>query len=135
MGLVETKLAIMPGAGGTQLLPRVVTPAIAKELIFTAKIFDGSEAESLGIVNHAYDQNEEGNVALKQSLLLAEKILPNGPLGIKMAKRAINKGIEVDLGTGLAIEEACYAQLIPTKDRLEGLQAFKEKRKPVFRGV
>lgn len=87
MGLVETKLAIMPGAGGTQLLPRVVTPAIAKELIFTAKIFDGSEAESLGIVNHAYDQNEEGNVAFKQSLLLAEKILPNGPLGIKMAKR------------------------------------------------
>lgn len=65
---------------------------------------------------------------------LAEEILPNGPLGIKMAKKAINKGLEVDFGTGLAIEEACYNQLIPTKDRTEGLQAFKEKRKPVYEG-
>lgn len=69
-----------------------------------------------------------------KSLELAEEILPNGPLGVKMAKKAINKGVEVDFSTGLTIEEACYNQLIPTKDRVEGLQAFKEKRKPLYQG-
>ncbi|KAJ8916107.1 hypothetical protein NQ315_004474 [Exocentrus adspersus] len=134
MGLVETKLAIMPGAGGTQFLPRTVSSSVAKELIFTAKIIDSQTAEKLGLVNHVVDQNETNNAAYLQSLELAETILPNGPLGIKMAKKAINRGVEVDLSSGLAIEEACYAQLIPTKDRIEGLQAFNEKRKPIYLG-
>lgn len=88
----------------------------------------------LGLVNHVYEQNENQNVAYIKSLELAEEILPNGPLGIQMAKKAINKGLEVDFHTGLTIEEACYNQLIPTKDRTEGLTAFKEKRKPVYQG-
>lgn len=88
----------------------------------------------LGVVNHVVEQNEKGDAAFLRALELAEEILPNGPLGIKMVKKAINKGIEVDIGTGLAIEEACYNQLIPTKDRTEGLQAFKEKRKPIYQG-
>lgn len=88
----------------------------------------------LGLVNHTVEQNENGNAAYLKSLELAEEILPNGPLGIKMAKKAINKGIEVDLATGLSIEEGCYNQLIPTKDRMEGLHAFKEKRKPSYEG-
>ncbi|KAJ8953937.1 hypothetical protein NQ318_019177 [Aromia moschata] len=134
MGLVETKLAIMPGAGGTQLLPRIINPSIAKELIFSAKVIDGKRAERIGLINHIVDQNENGNSAYIKSLDLAEEILPNGPLGIKMAKKAINRGLEVDISTGLTLEEACYAQLIPTKDRTEGLQAFKEKRKPIFVG-
>ncbi|QQP58362.1 Methylglutaconyl-CoA hydratase_ mitochondrial [Caligus rogercresseyi] len=65
---------------------------------------------------------------------IAKAILPNGPIGVKMSKVAVNKGMDVDLGSGLAIEEACYAQVIPTKDRIEGLTAFREKRKPQYKG-
>ncbi|KAI4457208.1 enoyl-coa hydratase-related [Holotrichia oblita] len=134
MGLVETKLAIIPGAGGTQRLPRLINPAIAKELIFTARIFEGSEAKELGIVNHAVEQNSQKDAAYLKSVDIARDILPNGPIGVRMAKAAIDKGLEVDLATGLSFEEACYAQVIPTKDRLEGLAAFKEKRVPKYKG-
>lgn len=134
MGLVETKLAIIPGAGGTQRLPRLINPAIAKELIFTARIFNGREAKEMGIVNHAVDQNATNDAAYLKSLDIARQIVPNGPVGVKMAKVAINKGLEVDLATGLSFEEACYAQVIPTKDRLEGLAAFREKRSPKYIG-
>jgi len=134
MGLVELKLAIMPGAGGTQRLPRIINPSIAKELIFTGRVVDGSEAHKLGIVNYVINQNDAGNAAYQRALELALQITPNGPVALRMAKQSINKGIEVDLNTGLAIEQACYAQLIPTKDRLEGLKAFNEKRKPHYKG-
>ncbi|GLG95223.1 Methylglutaconyl-CoA hydratase, mitochondrial [Gryllus bimaculatus] len=132
LGLVETKLAILPGAGGTQRLPRLVGPSIAKELIFTARVMSGQEAEEKWIVNHSVSQNENGDAAFLKSLELAREITPNGPVGVRMAKLAINKGIEVDLNTGNVIEEACYAQVIPTKDRLEGLAAFREKRTPKY---
>ncbi|XP_066247453.1 methylglutaconyl-CoA hydratase, mitochondrial [Euwallacea similis] len=135
MGLVETKLAIIPGAGGTQRLPRIVSPSVAKELIYTAKIIDGSTAFKLGLVNHVVEQDENGEKAYHKCVDIAEDILPNGPMAVQMAKQAISKGIEVELDTGLAIEEACYAQIIPTKDRLEGLSAFKEKRKPEYKGM
>ncbi|XP_060521980.1 methylglutaconyl-CoA hydratase, mitochondrial [Cylas formicarius] len=134
MGLVETKLAIIPGGGGTQRLPRLINPSVAKELIFTSKIVDGTAARDLGIVNHVVEQTDKGDGAYQKCLDISEDILSCGPLATRMAKQAINKGIEVDLNTGLAIEEACYAQIIPTKDRLEGLQAFKEKRKPKYQG-
>lgn len=114
MGLVETKLAIIPGAGGTQRLPRIINPAVAKELIFTARVFNGFEAKQMGIVNHVVEQNDEGNASFKKGLDIAEEILPNGPVAVKMAKMAINKGLEIDLNSGLSVEEACYAQLIPT---------------------
>ena len=134
MGLVETRLAIIPGGGGTQRLPRVVGPSIAKELIFTARVISGEEAGKIGLVNHSVPQNDTGDAAYDKAIKLTQEIIPNGPVGVKMAKRAINKGIEVDIGTGLYIEEGCYAQVIPTKDRLEGLLAFKEKRKPIYTG-
>lgn len=134
MGLVETRLAIIPGAGGTQRLPRIVGPAMAKELIFTARILDGVHAKEIGLVNHCVQQNAQGDAAYQRALELAEEILPNGPIGVKMAKLSINKGMQVDLGTAMAIEETCYAQVIPTKDRMEGLLAFKEKRKPNYTG-
>ncbi|TMW52317.1 hypothetical protein DOY81_002650 [Sarcophaga bullata] len=134
LGLVETRLAIIPGAGGTQRLPRVLSPALAKELIFTARVFSGKEAKEMGVVNHAVPQNETQDAAYQRALSLAEEILPNGPVGVRMAKLAIDKGLQVDLSTGYTIEEVCYAQVVPTKDRLEGLQAFAEKRKPVYRG-
>uniref|UniRef100_A0A3B4Y2E4 AU RNA binding protein/enoyl-CoA hydratase n=1 Tax=Seriola lalandi dorsalis TaxID=1841481 RepID=A0A3B4Y2E4_SERLL len=133
MGLVEAKLAIIPGAG-TQRLPRVIGVSLAKELIFAARVVDGTEACRLGLVSNSVEQNKSGDAAYLQALQLAREINPQGPIAIRMAKLAINQGIEVDLSTGLAIEEACYAQVIPTKDRLEGLAAFKEKRRPHFKG-
>ena len=151
MGLTETKLAIIPGGGGTQRLPRVVGVAKARELIYTARILKGKEAEDIGdysyyfliglfvlfisgLVNHCVEQNDAGDAAYLRSLALAQEILPNGPIGVAMAKVAINKGTEVDLASGLGFEEAAYAQVIPTKDRIEALTAFREKRKPVFKG-
>ncbi|XP_010885798.2 methylglutaconyl-CoA hydratase, mitochondrial isoform X1 [Esox lucius] len=134
LGLTETKLAIIPGAGGTQRLPRAIGVALAKELIFSARAIDGTEAKRLGLVSHAVEQNKSGDAAYLRALELAREFNPNGPIAIRMAKLAISQGIEVDLNTGLAIEEACYAQVIPTKDRLEGLAAFKEKRPPRFKG-
>jgi len=134
MGLTETRLAIIPGGGGTQRLPRVIGPARARELIYTARVLKGQEAAELGLVNHCVEQNSDGDAAYQRSLQLAREILPNGPVGVAMAKVAINKGSEVDLASGLGFEEACYAQVIPTKDRIEALTAFREKRKPVFKG-
>lgn len=71
---------------------------------------------------------------MDQALKLAREILPNGPVGVRMAKESIMRGSEVDVASGMAIENLCYAQVIPTKDRIEGLVAFKEKRKPVYKG-
>merc|ERR1719411_1870109 len=105
---------------------------MAKEMIFTARIVDGTQAEKIGLVNHVVSQNEAGDAAYHKAIGLAREILPNGPVGVKMAKVAINRGLEVDIGSALAIEQSCYAQVIPTKDRLEGLKAFREKRKPVY---
>lgn len=134
MGLVETKLAIIPGAGGTQNLARVVGTSKAKELIFTGRVLNGNQAHDVGLVNHVVEQNADGDAAYKKSLEIASEIIPQGPIALRMAKQAINLGSEVDLSTGLAFEQACYAQVIPTKDRLEGLKAFREKRKPKYEG-
>uniref|UniRef100_A0A3P8VPU1 AU RNA binding protein/enoyl-CoA hydratase n=1 Tax=Cynoglossus semilaevis TaxID=244447 RepID=A0A3P8VPU1_CYNSE len=121
-------------ACGTQRLPRIVGVSFAKELIFAARVVDGTEALRVGLVSQAVEQNKSGDAAYLQALELAREINPQGPIAVRMAKLAINQGTEVDLSTGLAIEEACYAQVIPTKDRLEGLAAFREKRIPQFKG-
>lgn len=104
--------------------------AKAKELIFTGRRLSAEAAESIGLVDYAVDA---GNAEAK-SLELAREILPNGPVAIRMAKQAVDRGSEVDVATGMAIEEACYAQVIPTADRVEGLTAFRKKRKPVYKG-
>lgn len=134
MGLVEAKLGILPGAGGSQRLPRLIGVPMAKELIFTGRVLDGKRAHEIGLVNHVVDQNKDGDAAFNRAVELAEEIAANGPVAVRMAKLAINYGSEVDLATGLAFEETCYAQVIPTKDRLEGLLAFKEKRPPKYIG-
>ncbi|XP_039254982.2 methylglutaconyl-CoA hydratase, mitochondrial-like [Styela clava] len=134
LGLVETKLAIIPGAGGTQNLTRLIGASMAKEMIFTGRVVKGEEAKTLGIVNHVVKQNENGDAAYLKSLDLAREILPQGPVALRMAKRAINCGSEIDISNALAFEQACYAQVIPTKDRIEGLTAFREKRKPKYTG-
>lgn len=134
MGLVETSLAIIPGAGGTQRLPRRLNASMAKELIFTARRFTGASAQTMGLTNHGVEQVATKDGAYQKALEIAKEILPNGAIGVRMAKRAINRGVQVDITSGLAIEEAYYAQTIPTKDRLEGLRAFAEKRKPNYTG-
>ncbi|ESO01147.1 hypothetical protein HELRODRAFT_112906 [Helobdella robusta] len=134
LGLIETKLAIIPGAGGTQRLPRLIGLSAAKELIFTGRVIDGLEAHKIGVANYVVPQNTEKNAAYLKSLEVADMINSNGPIAIRMAKMAVDKGYGVDLKSGLAYEQAFYAQVIPTKDRVEALKAFKEKRPPKFIG-
>lgn len=133
-GLVETRLAIIPGAGGTQRLARAIGNSLAKELIYTAKTFKAHQALQYGAVNKVSEQNEQGTSAYESALEIARAILPNGPLAIKMSKKAISQGQQEDIKNGCAIEEFYYSQLIPTKDRIEGLLAFVEKRKPNYTG-
>ncbi|XP_060840579.1 methylglutaconyl-CoA hydratase, mitochondrial [Rhopalosiphum padi] len=133
-GLVETRLGIIPGAGGTQRLARAIGGSLAKELIYTARLFNAQQALQYGAVNRVSEQNEKGTSAYNCALQIAREILPNGPLAVRMAKKAISHGQQVDINNGCAIEEFCYSQIIPTKDRMEGLLAFVEKRKPNYTG-
>ncbi len=130
MGLTETRLAIIPGAGGTQRLPRLVGRGKAKELIFTGQRVDAREALRIGLVNKVCEQSE----LLAECRKMAAMICETGPIAIEQAKYAINYGLETDIHTGLAIESNAYWVCIPTEDRLEGLAAFREKRKPVYKG-
>uniref|UniRef100_A0A4X1WB36 Enoyl-CoA hydratase domain containing 2 n=1 Tax=Sus scrofa TaxID=9823 RepID=A0A4X1WB36_PIG len=95
MGLIETTRGLLPGAGGTQRLPRCLGVALAKELIFTGRRLSGMQAQALGLVNHAVAQNEEGNAAYHRALALAQEILPQAPIAVRLGKLAIDRGIEV----------------------------------------
>ncbi|MCT8139592.1 enoyl-CoA hydratase [Anaerobacillus sp. CMMVII] len=128
LGLTETSLGIIPGAGGTQRLARLVGKGKAKELIYTAKKIVANEAERIGLVEHVDED------FMSKAMELAKQICKNAPIAISQAKLAIDKGYEMDLQAGLAFEQAAYEITIPTKDRLEGLQAFKEKRPPNYTG-
>ncbi|TKW40673.1 hypothetical protein SEVIR_1G261000v4 [Setaria viridis] len=131
LGLPETGLAIIPGAGGTQRLPRIVGGSRAKELIFTGRRCDAAEAVMMGLANYCVPAGE----AYQKALDIAREIMQKGPLGIRMAKKAINQGTQVaDMSSALAVEGECYEQLLHTQDRLEALAAFAEKRKPVCTG-
>jgi enoyl-CoA hydratase/carnithine racemase len=130
MGLTETRLAIIPGAGGTQRLPRLVGRGKAKELIFTGQRIGAEEALNIGLINKICEQKDLIDECKKMAAMICE----TGPIAIEQAKYAINYGIEADIHTGLAIESSSYWVTIPTEDRLEGLAAFKEKRKPVYKG-
>lgn len=131
LALTETSLAIIPGAGGTQRLPRLIGASKAKELIFTSDKLNGEEAERIGLVNYVAEDYEKG---YEKALQIANKILQNGPIAVRAAKQAINYGMNMDLRSGLELEDGCYAKVMPTEDRLEALKAFAEKRKPVFQG-
>lgn len=130
MGLTETSLAIIPGAGGTQRLPRLIGESKAMELILTAKRLTAEEAKEWGVVTRVVPQEtfwEEINN-------LAGAMLANGPIALLQAKYAIKTGMNADLHTGLQIERKAYELTIPTEDRVEALIAFGEKRKPQFKG-
>ena len=130
LGLTETRLAIIPGAGGTQRLPRLIGRGKAKELIFTGRRVESAEALQIGLVNRVVPPE----ALIDECRRMAAMICETGPIAIEQAKYAINHGLETDLATGLAIESAAYWVTIPTEDRLEGLTAFREKRKPVYKG-
>ncbi|XP_041646572.1 enoyl-CoA hydratase domain-containing protein 2, mitochondrial [Cheilinus undulatus] len=134
MGLIETSRGLLPGAGGSQRLPRTIGITVAKELIFTGRCVGGLSALQMGLVNRSVDQNETGDAAYREALSLAREILPQAPLAVRLAKEAMNRGIEVNMSSAMAIERMCYAQVIPTRDRQEGMAAFIEKRPPRYTG-
>jgi enoyl-CoA hydratase/carnithine racemase len=129
-GLTETTLAIIPGAGGTQRLPRLVGRSRAKDLILTGRRIDAVEAERIGLVNRIAPAGQLRETAIE----LARTIADNGPVAVRAAKSAIDRGTELPLREGLAVEASCYERVLPTKDRLEALEAFAEKRKPRYVG-
>ncbi|TDL50226.1 enoyl-CoA hydratase [Paenibacillus dendritiformis] len=131
MGLTEVSLGIIPGAGGTQRLPRLIGPARAKELILTARKITAEEALQYGLLSGMADDAEQ---LRRMALELANEIAANAPLAVYQAKYAMNRGGSVDLHSGLEVEAQAYEMIIPTKDRAEALAAFADKRKPVFRG-
>ena len=130
IGLRETALAILPGAGGTQRLPRIAGVAKAKRWIFTAKLFDAAQAKADGVADEVVPAAALDDAALT----VAETIAANGPVAVRLAKRAIEGGFDLTLADGLALEWQCYEGVLGTKDRDEALRAFAEKRAPKFEG-
>ena len=130
LGLPETGLAILPGAGGTQRLPRLIGPGKAKEMIFTGSSLRAEEAVQIGLI----ERISTADSLMNDAISLAKQIIRNGPIALKEAKQAIQSSLDHDLQTGLTKEYEAYLRLIHTEDRLEGLKAFQEKRTPYYRG-
>ena len=126
----ETKLGIIPGAGGTQNLPRAIGEKRALELILTGKTFTALDAKNWGLVNEVFD----GDQLMKEVIKIAKTIAQNAPLAVKQAKNSIKKGGQMSLADGLSYEIECYNRTIITQDRIEGILAFNEKRTPKFNG-
>jgi enoyl-CoA hydratase len=128
--LPEVTLGIMPGAGGTQLLPRAVGAARAKEILLTGKPFTAAEAAAWGMVNAVCPPA----ALLERALDTARRIAANAPLSTRQIKHAVTVGLQVDLASALMLEIEAYNRLVPTEDRREGVRAFNEKRPPDFKG-
>lgn len=128
--LTEVTLGIMPGTGGTQFLPRAVGEARAKEIIFVGKPFGAEEAFQWGLVNRLCDPA----ALVSDALATARAIADNGPLSIRQAKKSIHHGLDMDLRSALLYEIEAYNRLAASEDRVEGVRAYNEKRKPVFKG-
>lgn len=128
--LPEGKLGIMPGAGGTQTLSRAVGERRAKELILTGKAFTAAQAEQWGLVNEVL----EPDALLPAALEAARVIASNAPLSMRQIKQSVSRGLRMSLADGMAFEIETYNRLVATEDRLEGVRAFNEKRKPRFNG-
>ena len=129
-GLTETSLGVIPGAGGTQRLPRLIGPAAAKDLIFSARTVDSSACLSLGLANRVVPEGELERAARAYAAELAA----NAPLALRAAKQAILEGEGLSMPAGLQAEGDAYRELIHTRDREEGLRAFLEKRPPTWKG-
>lgn len=127
--LTETSLGIIPGAGGTQNLPRAVGERRAKEIILSAKPFSAEDAYAWGMVNKLVPQAE----LLGAALATAQAIAGNAPLAVRQAKKSIRYGGQMEIRTAYRFEVEAYNQLVDTEDRFEGIRAFNEKRKPQFK--
>jgi len=130
IGLRETALAILPGAGGTQRLPRLIGTARAKRWIFSARLHGADEALADGVADRVVPDDRLD----AETLELAETIASNGPLAVRLAKQAIDGGVALPLDRALELEWECYVRTLATEDRAEALQAFAEKRPPRFHG-
>jgi enoyl-CoA hydratase/carnithine racemase len=126
----EVTRGIFPGIGGTQLLPRIIGAPLAKEMIFTGRRVPAGEAKAIGLVNHLVPTGQ----ARAKALEIAQVIADNGPIAVRQAKKAVSRGSETDLETGMALAIEAYNVTVTTDDRLEGVRAFNEKRKPRFQG-
>lgn len=128
--LVEVTLGIMPGAGGTQTLPRAMGERRAKELLMTGRPFSAVQAKEYGLVNEVFPLTD----LLSQALATAQAIAGNAPISVRQVKQSMHRGLQMSLRDGLAFEIEAYNRMVPTEDRHEGVNAFNEKRKPVFQG-
>jgi enoyl-CoA hydratase len=130
VGLPEVGLGIHPGFGGTQRLPRLVGRWKAKELILTAQQLSAKEAKAIGMLNEVYPADR----LMEKTMAMAQRIAGMGPVAIKLAKHAVNRGVEIDLDTALNYEVESVSLCFASEDRVEGLQAFVDRRKPEFKG-
>jgi len=128
--LTEVTLGIMPGAGGTQNLPRAVGERRAKEIIMTGRPFSAQQALAWGVVNEVCEPGE----LMPRVLETARTIAGNAPLSIRQVKKSVRYGMQMELKTAYRFEVEAYDHLVETEDRYEGIKAFNEKRKPVFKG-
>jgi enoyl-CoA hydratase len=128
--LTEVTLGIMPGAGGTQNLPRAVGERRAKEIILTGRPFSAQEAHAWGMVNRLCAPGKIVEEALETARVIAD----NAPVSVRQAKHAIHYGLQMDLASGMMLEIEAYNRMVPTEDRREGIASFNEKRKPQFKG-
>jgi enoyl-CoA hydratase len=128
--LTEVTIGIMPGAGGTQTLPRAVGERRAKELILTGRPFTAEQAHDWGMVNRVC----EPQTLLAEALETATTISRNAPISVRQAKRSIHHGLSLSLADGMLFEIEAYNRMVPTEDRREGIASFNEKRKPVYKG-
>uniref|UniRef100_A0A7C3M9N0 Enoyl-CoA hydratase/isomerase family protein n=1 Tax=Archaeoglobus fulgidus TaxID=2234 RepID=A0A7C3M9N0_ARCFL len=129
-GQPEINLAIIPGAGGTQRLPRLVGIGVAKKLVLTGEIIDAQTALKIGLV----DEVVEHEKLMERSKEVAMKIVEKSPLAVKIAKKALNASLNMPLREGLKYEASLFSLLFSSEDAKEGMRAFLEKRKPEFKG-
>ena len=128
--LTEVTIGIMPGAGGTQTLPRAVGLRRAKEILLTGRPFSAEQAYEWGMVNRLC----EPGAVVQEAIDTASAIAANAPISIRQAKRSMHYGANMSLADGMLFEIEAYNRMVPTDDRREGIASFNEKRKPVFKG-
>jgi enoyl-CoA hydratase len=127
--LTEVTIGIMPGAGGTQTLPRAVGLRRAKEILLTGRPFSAENGYDWGMVNQLCEAD-----VVKEAVETATAIAANAPISIRQAKRSMHYGVNMSLADGMLFEIEAYNRMVPTDDRREGIASFNEKRKPVFKG-
>ncbi|ARI76888.1 enoyl-CoA hydratase/isomerase family protein [Halobacillus mangrovi] len=130
LGLPEVHLGIIPGAGGSQRLARIIGKGRAMRMILTGEIITSEQAIDYGLITDLVEQDQ----LMNKTLEIAEKIAVKGPLSLRVAKTLLNKGADIDMDTALMFEKYAQAMLMATDDKTEGISAFLEKRTPEFQG-